>query len=415
MMIDNQYDVIIVGGGASGFFCANILMDNNPDLKCLIVEKTSSTMTKVRVSGGGRCNVTNKETHPKKLSAHYPRGEKFLLNLFKTFGSKEVIEWFENKGVPLKTESDGRIFPLSNTSETIINILSAVLNKPNCNLKTSYTINKITQNNDSWEVSSDTDSSIGKHLVLSTGGINKRISGITKLLKIKTVTASPSLFTFKLPLKEAILKEMQGVAIQNVQAKIVGTKISSNGPLLFTHWGLSGPAILKLSAWGAQILAEKDYQFNIHINFINRSFDEAKQDLDRIRSAEAKKLIKNIAPFDLPKRAWLFILEKANINPNELLENISGKKLNKLVTELSQSEFEVTGKSTFKDEFVTAGGIDLNEITKKQCEHKTLKNLYFTGELLNIDAITGGFNFQGCWTTAYAVAKAICHKETLQY
>ena len=294
MMTDNQYDVIIVGGGASGFFCANILMENNPDIKCLIIEKTSTTLSKVRVSGGGRCNVTNKETHPKTLSTHYPRGDKFLLNLFKTFGSKEVIEWFENKGVPLKTEPDGRMFPLSNTSETIINILSDVLNKPNCAIKKSFSVNKITQHNNSWEVSSDTESATAKHLVLSTGGINKRISGITKLLKIKTVPASPSLFTFKLPLKEAILKEMQGVAIQNVEAKIVGEKISASGPLLFTHWGLSGPAILKISAWGAQILAEKDYQFKIHINFINRSFDDAKQDLEKIRPVEAKKLIKNI-------------------------------------------------------------------------------------------------------------------------
>ena len=410
-MIDNKYDVLIVGGGASGFFCANILMDLNPNLKCLIIEKTSKTLSKVRVSGGGRCNVTNQETHPKKLSFNYPRGEKFLLNLFKKFGSKEVQQWFESKGVSLKTEPDGRVFPLSNNSQTIIDILHSVLDNENCTLKTSFSVDQISQNETNWEISSPAETLTGTHLVLATGGINKKTSGLLKLLRIKIISPAPSLFTFKLPIKEELLKEMQGVAIQEVQTKILGSKITSTGPLLFTHWGLSGPAILKLSAWGAKILAEKNYEFSIHINFVNKSFDETKLTIEGIRAKESKKLIKNITPFNLPKRAWLFILHKAEINENDLLEDISGKKLNKLVTELSQSEFEVSGKSTFKDEFVTAGGIDLDEIKRSQCEHATLTNLYFTGELMDIDAITGGFNFQGCWTTAYTVAKAITNKE----
>ncbi len=404
----NKYDIIIVGGGASGFFCANQLMDLNPDLNCLIIEKTSTILTKVRVSGGGRCNVTNQETHPKKLSQYYPRGEKFLLPLFKKFGSKEAQQWFEDKGIPLKTEADGRVFPLSNTSETIVELLSKVTQRANCSLKTSFTVNKIEQTEDGWAVSSEEETMNCKHLVLATGGINKKMSGITKLLRIKTLSPAPSLFTFKLPLPERTLKEMQGVAIQNVKTKILGSKITSSGPLLFTHWGLSGPAILKLSAWGAKLLAEKDYKFTIHINFVNRSFEETKAELEVIKTESAQKLIKNIAPFDLPKRAWLFILKKAQIEETDPLQAISGKKMNKLITELSQSEFEVIGKSTFKEEFVTAGGVDLTEIARNQCQHQTLKNLYFTGELLDIDAITGGFNFQGCWTTAHFVAKAIC-------
>lgn len=407
------YDVVIVGGGASGFFCATRLLELNPSLQCLILEKTAKTLSKVRVSGGGRCNVTNRETHPKKLATHYPRGEKFLTPLFKKFGSKELQEWFEAKGIELKTEADGRIFPQSNTSQTIIDTLSEVLNTPSCSIKQSFTVNQLQKENDVWEVSSDDETITCTHLVLSTGGINKQLSKLLKQVAVKTIPPAPSLFTFKLPLKEATLKEMQGVAVQNVQTKIVGTKITSNGPLLFTHWGLSGPAILKLSAWGAKILAEKEYQFTIHINFVNRSFDETKAAFEQFRIDEPKKQMKNIAPFDLPKRAWLFILEKAAINPNDLLLDISGKKLNKLATELSQSEFEVTGKSTFKDEFVTAGGVDLNDINRNQCEHKTLQNLYFTGELLDIDAITGGFNFQGCWTTADTVAKAIAAKSSI--
>ena len=262
-------------------------------------------------------------------------------------------------------------------------------------------------------MSSSTETIKAKHLVLATGGITKKINGLLKVLKVKTNPSHPSLFTFKLPLPTAVLKEMQGVAIKEVQTKILGSKITSNGPLLFTHWGLSGPAILKLSAWGAKLLAEKEYEFSIHINFTNQTFDQTKSSFEDLRTREPKKLIKNITPFNLPKRAWLFILTKAEIDHNNLLQDISGKKLNKLVNELSQSEFKIDGKSTFKDEFVTAGGVELSEITKKKGEHKSIPNLYFTGEIMDIDAITGGYNFQACWTTAYTVAKTIVNKETI--
>lgn len=410
-MIAKDVDVVIVGGGAAGFFCANILMENNPDLSCLILEKSSKVLSKVKVSGGGRCNVTNQEDQPKKLSLNYPRGEKFLLPLFKRFGSRETKTWFENNDVLLKTESDGRVFPESNISQTIVDLLYKVTDLPNCSLQTSTPVTEISQDNQQWVVSTDNERFIANHLVMATGGMNKAIHKLMTKLAVKTITTAPSLFTFKLNIEESILKEMQGVAIQETQTKIVGSKYTAQGPLLFTHWGLSGPAILKLSSWGAKILAEKNYKFTLHINFTNLTFEETKNEIEIIKIANTKKLVKNVIPFDLPKRAWHFILNKASIDLDTLFIDISGKKLNKLTTELSQCELHVDGKSTFKEEFVTAGGIDLNDITRSQCEHKTLNNLYFTGELLDIDAITGGFNFQAAWTTAYTVAKTITNKE----
>lgn len=402
-------DVLIIGGGASGYFAANQILEQSNSTSVVILEKTNKILSKVKISGGGRCNVTNGEKNPRILSKAYPRGEKFLSNNFKAFGSEEAYEWFNSKGAELKTENDGRVFPHSDNSQTIINILTEIHNNSNFQLKNSVKVESIERFEHGWKTKTNNGDFESKTLILALGSVNKGSEKLLQSLNIETTPPVPSLFTFNLLFDESTLKNLQGVA-HNCVVRIAGEKLESEGPMLFTHWGISGPATLKLSAFGARILADKEYRFKTLINFSNVKQGEAEETLKETKVASPKKLVKNTPQFEIPNKLWLFILERANIESQDSWNDISGKKWNKLVNELTQAEFDVDGKSTFKDEFVTAGGVKLSEVNKKTCEHKSLENLYFTGELLDIDAITGGYNFQSCWTTGYLVATSITQK-----
>ncbi len=398
-------DVIIIGGGASGYFTANQILEHS-NLEVIILEKTNKILSKVKVSGGGRCNVTNQEQNPRLLSKAYPRGEKILHQSYKTFGSKETWEWFNGKGANLKIEKDGRVFPTSNNSDTIISILTKIHKNEKFQLLTSITPSNILREEETWKIKTKENQFSCTYLVFASGSVNKSSFNFFSDLGFDMIPPLPSLFTFNLDLSQDQLTHLQGVA-HDCTLKIAGEKLESDGPLLFTHWGLSGPAALKISAFGARILAQKNYNFKLLINFSRLKYNQAEELLQEVKNQNLKKLVKNTPVFNLPNRLWLFLLERANLSDKDTWNDINGKKWNKIINELTQAEFQVTGKSTFKEEFVTAGGLNLQQVNKRTFEHLNHKNLYVVGELLNIDAITGGYNFQSCWTTGYLAAKSI--------
>ena len=399
-MIDK--DVIIVGGGAAGFFAAINIAEQNPDLKVAILERGSEVLTKVKVSGGGRCNVTHAEFIPQELVQNYPRGEKELLGPFHTFMTGDTIEWFEKRGVVLKIEEDGRMFPESNSSQTIIDCFLSEAHKYNVEVLKNQAVNAIINKNDTWQLETKTEVFSCKKIIIATGS-NPKIWKLLEILNHKVVAPVPSLFTFNI--KDDRIKDIPGVVAKNVEVLVLGTNLYSEGPLLITHWGMSAPAILKLSAFGALELAKRNYKFQIEINFIKKTFEDCLNDLKEIKQELNKKTIIKLSQFDLPKRLWHQLVLASGINAETRWADCNKSQLEALASQLIQAVFNVDGKSTFKEEFVTAGGIDLKEINFKTYESKKYKNLFFAGEVLNIDAVTGGFNFQGAWTSAYIVSQ----------
>ena len=399
-MIDK--DVIIVGGGAAGFFAAINIAEQNPDLKVAILERGSEVLTKVKVSGGGRCNVTHAEFIPQELVQNYPRGEKELLGPFHTFMTGDTIEWFEKRGVVLKIEEDGRMFPESNSSQTIIDCFLSEAHKYNVEVLKNQAVNAIINKNDTWQLETKTEVFSCKKIIIATGS-NPKIWKLLEILNHKVVAPVPSLFTFNI--KDDRIKDIPGVVAKNVEVLVLGTNLYSEGPLLITHWGMSAPAILKLSAFGALELAKRNYKFQIEINFIKKTFEDCLNDLKEIKQELNKKTIIKLSQFDLPKRLWHQLVLASGINAEIRWADCNKNQLESLASQLTQAVFDVDGKSTFKEEFVTAGGVDLKEINFKTYESKKYKNLFFAGEVLNIDAVTGGFNFQGAWTSAYIVSQ----------
>lgn len=399
-----QYDVIIIGGGAAGFFAAINIGELYPNLNIAILERGKDVLGKVKVSGGGRCNVTHAEFVPQELTSYYPRGEKELLGPFHTFMSGDTMEWFENRGVPLKIEDDGRIFPTSNNSQTIIDCFLNEANKYNVEVLTNQSVTSFNPLNDQWEVVTKSNQFSTKKLIVATGS-NPKIWSFLEQLGHTIVKPVPSLFTFNI--NDNRIKEIPGVVAQNVTVKVIGTKLESSGPLLITHWGMSAPAILKLSAFGALELAKKDYKFNIEVNFINQDVEDALSNLKTFKQDLSKKTVLKSAQFDMPKRLWKTLVLAAGIIEDTRWADLNKSQLDDLAHQLTTAIFKVDGKSTFKEEFVTAGGIDLKEVNFKNYQSKLHNNLYFAGEIINVDALTGGFNFQNAWTGAYIVAKNI--------
>ncbi|WP_417556783.1 NAD(P)/FAD-dependent oxidoreductase [Mesoflavibacter zeaxanthinifaciens] len=395
------FDVIIVGGGAAGFFAAINIAEQYPDVTVAILEKSKEVLSKVKVSGGGRCNVTHAEFIPQELVKNYPRGEKELLGPFHSFMTGDTMEWFEKKGVPLKIEEDGRIFPESNSSQTIIDCFLYEAKKLGVEVFKQQVVTNFNKD-EYWQVNTKTDLYSCKKLIIATGSSAKIWTELNKLGH-NIVKPVPSLFTFNI--NDSRIKEIPGVVAQNVTVKVLGTNLETNGPLLITHWGMSAPAILKLSAFGAVELAEKQYNFQIEINFINQDYDDALSTLKQIKIDLAKKVVVNYAMFDLPKRLWNQLVLAAKINAEARWADINKYQLEQLSNQLTKAIFNVKGKSTFKEEFVTAGGIDLKEVNFKNYQSKLFENLYFAGEVINVDAITGGFNFQNAWTGAYILSK----------
>ncbi|WP_223550613.1 NAD(P)/FAD-dependent oxidoreductase [Aestuariivivens sp. NBU2969] len=404
----NKIDVIIVGGGAAGFFAAINIAEFNPQLKIIILERNKEGLRKVKISGGGRCNVTHAEFIPQDLVMNYPRGQKELLGPFHQFMTGDTIAWFENKGVVLKVEDDGRIFPQSNSSQTIIDCFLREARKLHVEVKYEHIVKSIEKKDDNWFINTDKGYFLTKKILISTGSSIKMWK-ILEGLGHNIINPVPSLFTFNVQDKR--IKNMPGVVANNVEVKVLGTNLQSKGPLLITHNGLSAPAILKLSAFGALELAKMDYRFQIEINFVSKPFENCLKVLKCVKHDLAKKKIIKLAQFDLPKRLWQQLVLASTIKEDMIWADINKAQLEFLSTQLTKAVFNVEGKSTFKEEFVTAGGIDLKEINFKTFESRVHENLYFAGEILNIDAVTGGFNFQNAWTGAYIAAKHITNKD----
>jgi predicted Rossmann fold flavoprotein len=403
-----EVDVIIVGGGAAGFFTAINLVENNPVLKVIILERSSEVLTKVRISGGGRCNVTHAQFSPKDLSQNYPRGEKELLGPFHTFMTGDTIEWFEKKGVPLKIEEDGRMFPESNTSKTIIDCFLDEAERLHIEVLKQHPDKSIQNKENDWMVATEQNNYKAKKIVIATGS-NVKIWKLLTKLGHTTLPPIPSLFTFNI--KDSRIKDLPGIATNasvSILYKNHKTNLESEGPLLITHWGLSGPAILKLSAWGAIDLYHLNYHFKIKVNWIpSETMDTILEKLKNLKALNTKQSVLKYAQLEVPKRLWQSLAVSSGIEEAQKWAETTNKQLQELALQLTNSVLQVDGKSTFKEEFVTAGGIDLKEINFKRYESKIHKDLFFAGEVLNIDAITGGFNFQNAWTGGYIVAKSI--------
>ena len=402
--MNQNFDIIIVGGGAAGFFTAINIVEKNPKLKVAILERGSEVLSKVRVSGGGRCNVTHACFEPNELVKFYPRGEKELRGPFHQFCSGDTIEWFGNHGVELKIEDDRRMFPVSNSSQTIIDCFLEATQKLGITVLTGQSVQSIFKKDNFWKVETQSETYIAEKLILATGS-NPKIWEMLQTFGHAIVSPVPSLFTFNI--KDARIAELPGVAA-NVMVKVKDSKLTATGPLLITHWGMSGHAILKLSAWGARILHDKNYQFTISVNWLNDvATEDVEKNLKELKQEHAKKAVSKKSPFVFPNRLWESLVLASSIESETKWADISKIQLQNLARQLTNSSFQVNGKSTFKEEFVTAGGIDLKEINFKTMESKVQENLYFAGEIVNIDAITGGFNFQNAWTSGFIVANAV--------
>ncbi|MFD1160911.1 BaiN/RdsA family NAD(P)/FAD-dependent oxidoreductase [Hwangdonia seohaensis] len=399
-----QFNVIIIGGGAAGFFAGINIAEQNPNLKVAILERGKEGLQKVKISGGGRCNVTHAEFIPNELVHYYPRGEKELLGPFHKFMTGDTMAWFEKRGVNLKIEEDGRIFPVTDSSQTIIDCFLNEAKKNKVEVLYNHSVKSIKKTENDWQLDTNQGSFFTEKLLIATGSNPK----IWKLLEGLNHTISkpvPSLFTFNI--KDSRIKDIPGVVAQKVAIKVLASRLESEGPLLITHVGMSAPAILKLSAYGALELAKCDYKFSIEVNFIKRSFENCLVNLKALKQTLNKKTVFKFSQFDLPKRLWKQLVLAADISETTTWADLNKNQLEALALQLTKAIFKVDGKSTFKEEFVTAGGVNLKEINFKTFESKLHKNLYFAGEVLNIDAVTGGFNFQNAWTGAFIAAKSI--------
>lgn len=399
-----QYDVLVVGGGAAGFFAAINTAELNPALSVAILERGTSVLNKVKVSGGGRCNVTHAEFIPNELASYYPRGQKELKGPFHSFMTGDTMAWFESRGVPLKIEDDGRVFPVSNSSQTIIDCFLKQSQKYDIKLKKNHAVRSIGQTGDSWAVETTKEVFYCKKLMIATGS-NPKIWQMLQSLGHNISPAVPSLFTFDID--DPRLKDIPGVVAKDVAVEVMGTSLHSEGPLLITHSGLSAPSILKLSAFGAIELAQLNYKFEIKINFIQQDAASCLEVLMKNKLELSKKLVRNTPLFELPKRLWVKLVQASAIADELRWADLNKLQLQSLLKQLTKAVFQVHGKSTFKEEFVTAGGIDLKEINFKTYESKLFKNLFFAGEIINIDGVTGGFNFQNAWTGAYLAAQEL--------
>ncbi|RZS99751.1 NAD(P)/FAD-dependent oxidoreductase [Aquimarina brevivitae] len=399
-----KYDLIIVGGGAAGFFMALNVAENRPDLQIAILERGKEVLSKVRISGGGRCNVTHAEFSPKDLTSNYPRGKKELLGPFHSFMTGDTIAWFEKRDIALKTEEDGRMFPITDSSETIIDCFLNEAKRHNINVLKSHMVKNVSAKDSIWIVETNKGTFNTERLSITTGS-SPKMWNILKRLGHTIVNPVPSLFTFNINDKR--IADLPGVTAE-AEIKVLTTKLQSEGPVLITHWGLSGPAILKLSAWGALELAALNYNFDIAVNWLaGYTQEEVYLELLDCKENFAKQSPYTYAQFDMAKRLWHNLLAASGIQNDLKWADVKNIQLQQLAAQLTQSNFSVKGKSTFKEEFVTAGGVDLREIDFKTFESKMHPNLFLAGEVLNIDAITGGFNFQNAWTGGYIAAQAI--------
>lgn len=403
----NTVDVVIVGGGASGYFCACELLLNSPNLKVEIWEKSNKTLGKVRVSGGGRCNVTHDIRESRVLIKKYPRGGKYLKEKLNQFGVDDTEKWFLDQGIPLKTEGDNRMFPTTNSSETIAACFENTFKKLGGTLRIKTSIETAEFDKDHWKLMTNDQVWVySQYLVLAIGGLNENKSQWLQKIKPTAVTSLvPSIFT--LNINDAVLHSLAGVAVAKGRIKYEGIKSDYEGPVLITHWGLSGPAVLTSSAWHAVDLFERNYEINVQVGWIvDKNENEVRAQLQEHLKGNRNKNIRNAVAFGLPKRLWDWILDRSEISPEKECADLRKEEQNRLIENLIRSKFEVSGRTTYKEEFVTAGGIKLEELDADGA-FKANSQLFAIGEMLDLDGVTGGFNFQAAWSTAHVCAKKI--------
>ena len=406
--IKSRKRLLIIGGGAAGFFCAINAARLNPQLDVLIVEKTSKLLSKVKVSGGGRCNVTHACFEMDEMIRRYPRGTQFLKKAFHQFFTTDTIRWFSERGVELKTEPDGRMFPVTNSSQTIVDCLLREVNRYKIEIVLNRDVQKLTMENSQFHVNFSNGEIVKADFVcIACGGYPKSAQfEWIKELGHTIEEPVPSLFTFNMPGNP--ITELMGVVVENAMVKIIGTKLQEQGPLLITHWGMSGPVILRLSAWGARELAGRQWKFSVLVNWVSEYNEQSlREKFQEQRFEIASQKINSKNNFGLPARLWEFLLVQSGIKPETRWADLPAKEQNKLIRNLCQFECNITGKTTFKEEFVTAGGIKLNEVSADTMMSKKIPNLFFAGEILDVDGITGGFNFQHAWTSGFIAAKTI--------
>lgn len=402
----SKFKVIVIGGGAAGFFAAINCAQEHEDVEVVLLEKSNKLLSKVRVSGGERCNVTHACFDNGMLVKHYPRGEKELRNVFSRFSTNDTINWFDKRGVKLKTEADGRMFPTTDDSETIAQCLEKEAGKSGVQIRLGVDIEEIIKSDETGfvlNVKGGGSFSCDK-LIIATGG-NPKAEAYSWLSKLgHTIVAPvPSLFTFNIP--DNPITQLMGVSVPLAKVKVAGTKLETEGPLLITHWGLSGPAILKASAWGARSLNEKGYNFTAFVNWLPKHSEEKLRiEFNNQREENAAKSILGNCPLELPKRLWDHLAAKAGVGEGMRWADLPKKTANVLVNNLLNDEYQVKGKTTFKEEFVTCGGISLKEIELGTMQSKVVSGLFFAGEVMDVDGITGGFNFQNAWSTGWLAA-----------
>ena len=398
--------IIIIGGGAAGFFCAANLDANT--LSVTILEQNSDVLQKVKISGGGRCNVSHACFDPKELVGFYPRGNKELLSVFHKFQPGDTMDWFEKRNVALKIESDNRIFPETNSSQTIMDTLVNEVVSRKFKIETKIVVLDIQRQNEQYLVITNSGEYLADYIIYTTGSSPKSLK-ILQNLGHKIVEPVPSLFTFNI--KNEVLKDLMGTSFPHAEVSIPELKMDESGPMLITHWGLSGPAILKISAWKARELAALKYRFHIRVNFLGMDKDDAEEAFKNYRNQNPKKTIGNSKIYNITTRFWHRILWISKVNLEKNVSNLTAREIQNIIQNLCENEMSVSGKSTYKDEFVTAGGVELKEVDFKNMSSKILSNFYLAGEVLNIDAVTGGFNFQACWSEAWLMAQDLNSKE----
>lgn len=400
--------IVVIGGGAAGFFAAITCAQENKENEVIILEKSAKLLQKVRVSGGGRCNVTHACFEIKPLTQSYPRGEKQLKSAFARFSTKDTFEWFESNKVKLKTESDGRVFPTTDDSQTIIDCLLKEAKKSKVKIETEVGVKKILPNFQSgFDLVLDNGNKIFCNKVIVTTGGSPKEEGYTwlKELGIRIELPVPSLFSFNI--NDEALTKLTGISVNPARVRVTNTKLEYTGPILITHWGLSGPAILKTSAYGARILADKNYEVELEISWLeNKKEDSVRQELMNLKAANPHREVGALFPFYLPARLNSYLINKAGLSEKTNWAEVSKDQVNELINVLLYDKYITAGKTPFKEEFVTCGGVNLDDVDFKTMECKKLKGLHFAGEVLDIDGITGGFNFQAAWTTAFIAGKA---------
>lgn len=407
------FDLIVIGGGAAGFFGAIQAGEMHPGIRILILEKSAKLLSKVRVSGGGRCNVTHHCFESGKLAEHYPRGEKALRKIFKHYQARDVVQWFESRNVRLKTEADGRMFPVTDRSQTIIDCFLQEAQRLKIEIRNGTEVTSIHREENGFAINTSNGEAFRcKYVLVATGGNPKPDAyDFIRQLGHSIRAPIPSLFTFNDPEKR--FSDLMGVAVPQAEVRITSTRYIHSGPLLITHWGLSGPAVIKLSAWAAEYLHTVNYLFDVMVSWVGRaSEDEVRAHLINQKSERAKQKVFKNPLYSLPQRLWERLCVLAEIPEDKVWMDVANRNINKLLENLIRCQISIRGKTTFKEEFVTCGGVDLAEIDLNTMESRQCRGVFFAGEVLNIDGETGGFNFQAAWSTAHLAATAVRLRET---